>query len=697
MTFYTRSVAFSLLLAFIVSPQASGQNRTDDKIVWSKVITLSEALIGEGGLVDAKGAEGKLDALIDLHVAFCDEMTGKRTSSQRVMAVKEGVRLFLKTAGKRYKGDKRKSILRILRDLATNRAVFIEILTSNSPSVVIEQRMLAYLERNQGMSYKEPVPIPKQVSVIQSDIPLQIIKDGIRLVSDSGTYGHYNKAVDAGEVITLNIPLKNVSNSPFRSTSGFLQTKDKYVRIGNSEVLYTERSEVDGQTVTFAPGKSITPRQHFIFTLSPNCPDGHKIDFTLLAWDSDRGKHKIPLTVTVYHVGPLDFGSLKIDDDIPGPSNGNDNDVMEPGETIEYVLSLQNRGSVLVTDISASLFTSSPMVKFQPRGDSLKYKKVEAKMERPISSSFVFVLGQNNPQTYSQQIEKMIKEKEAETDTTNLPRIHFRILMRGIARGHNYSWIQQGTHDVGVTDSFYEYILTSAQKEIDSNALKVARVLSHAMIEYRVNNSDKATTLLEKAQRFGKPAVANEKLRAISKQKTWNMRQIMLLLRQGGDINAIPGVLVFAVRFGYVDELSYLVEKGAKINAGDPKPLWWAMTKTQKNKLKTVAKLLELGANPSGRFKTNTDTLGKTWYGTTPLCEAVDQGPDMVQLLLQYKANPNEAKFQRKNELTSRGPKESWEYQTPMAMATSGMRRAKGDDVDKYRRIIRLLKDAGAK
>ena len=547
MAFYTRLAAFSLTLAFIISPQASGQSRTDDKTVWDKVIKLSEALIGEGGLIDAKGAEGKLDALVDLHVAFCDEMTGKRTSSQRVMAVKQGVRLFLKTAGERYKGNKRKAILRILRDLATNRAVFIEILTSNSPSAVIEQRMLAYLERNQGMSYKEPVPIPKQVSVIQSDAPLQIIKDGIRLVSDSGTYGHYNKAIDAGEVITLNIPLKNVSKSPFRSTSGFLQTTDKYVRIGNSEVLYTERSEVDGQTVTFAPGKSITPGQHFIFTLSPNCPDGHKINFTLLAWDSDRGKHKIPLTVTVYHVGPLDFGSLKIDDDIPGPSNGNDNDVMEPGETIEYVLSLQNRGSVLVTDISASLFTSSPMVKFQPRGDSLKYKKVEPKMERPISSSFVFTLAKPDPKMYSQIIERMIRKQGVRS-----PDADFRVLIKGTSRNHTYSWIQQNKHSIGVSDLFYRYALAAAQKKIDNtNSSDAIALLSHSFIKYRCVSDNKAMDILVAARKHHQGDLTKRKL--LSQIPVWTIYDRATQKGSGlGFISAI-GPLTKAIRIEHLD------------------------------------------------------------------------------------------------------------------------------------------------
>lgn len=474
---------------------------SEDEQAWGKVINLAEALIGEGSFLDAKGAEGKLDALIDLHVAFYTEMTGNRIPSQRVMATKQGMRLFLKTAGERYEGDKRKAILRLLRDLATNRAVFIEILTSDSPSEVIEQQMMAYLERNQGMSYKDPMPIADQISVPQPDTPLEIVEERIRLVSDSGTSGHYNEAIDAGEVITLNIPLKNISDSPFRSTSGFLQTQDKYVRVGNSEVVYTERSEIDGQTVTFAPGKSITPSQHFVFTLSPDCPDGHKIDFILLAWDSDRGKHEIPFAVTAYHVGPLDFGSSRIDDDIPGPSNGNSNAVLEPGEIIEYVLSLQNRGNVLVEDISANLFSASPIVDFQPGDDTLKYKRVEPNMEQPISSSFVFSLYPDDPAEYSSRTKKITEERTMSADTSEFHNFNLRILLKGMSRGHNYSWIQTGSFTVGVSDAFYLFCTNTAQSAMAREEyMDVIQILGNYRLLYRVNNSPRLTQLRKMAE-----------------------------------------------------------------------------------------------------------------------------------------------------------------------------------------------------
>lgn len=664
---------------------------SEDEKAWGSVINLAEALIGEGSLIDAEGAEGKLDALIDLHVAFCTEITGKKISSQQIMATKQGMRLFLKTAGERYQGDKRKAILRLLRDLATNRAVFIEILTSDSPSEVIEQQMMAYLERNQAMVYKESIAIPEQVSVIQADTPLKIVEEGIRLISDSGTSGHYNMAIDAGEVITLNIPLKNISDEPFRSTSGFLQTEDKYVRVGNSEVLYTERSEIDGQTVTFAPGKSITPSQHFVFTISPDCPDGHKVDFTLLAWDSDRGKYKIPFLVTIYHVGPLDFGRSRIDDDIPGPSNGNGNNIIEFGEVIEYVLSIQNKGQVSVEEISATLFTPSTYVRFDSGDDSLKYKSVKPDMERPISSSFVFSLEfYLSSNEYPQKVEKMIQDVDANTDRRSIPQAQFRIMIKGIARGYNYSWIQQRTHNIGISDMFYRHIVNLSQKYIDQKtALKAAKLLSHEWIKYRVEKDDSARLMLANAREQGAPAAANEKLREISKRDAWNMREISKLLREGGSVQSIPGILLFAVAHGYADEIPLLVDKGAKINqkieTGIPTlrgpsltPLSYSILKTpQDKKLKTVRKILESGGNVNGYLYDSTSISS----GRNPLEEAIKQGNvELVELLLKYKP-----KLKRAMNVSS--------Y---LSIASDLMIKSTPENRDHYRKIIRLLKNAGA-
>ena len=402
------------------------------------------------------------------------------------------MRLFLKTTGERYKGDKRKAILRILRDLATNRAVFIEILTSDSPSDAIEQQMIAYLERNQGMAYDEPVSIPDQISVIKTNTPLMIVEEGIRLISDSGTSGHYNKAIDAGEVITLNIPLMNISDDSFRSTSGFIQTEDKYVSVGNSEVLYTERSEINGQTVTFAPGKSIQPSQHFVFTLSPDCPDGHEIAFSLLAWDSDKGKYNIPFTIKVYHVGPLTFGSVKIDDDIPGRSDGNGNQVIEAGETIEYILAIKNQGQVNIDNIKSTLISSESALMFKKGDDVLKYSSIPAESEKPISANFVFTV-QEKEESYFSSYTKL------------------RLFSKGESRSKQYSWITVSQISIKVNDQQWESILSQGETLLQEKKIQqFEKLLTGLHLSNRIE-SPEAKRLRSKAKKIKKIEFSKKK------------------------------------------------------------------------------------------------------------------------------------------------------------------------------------------
>ena len=419
-----------LLCGCLARPTYGISAPRDDVRSYSRLLDFADSILGMDGALDKRGEE-RLDALIDLHVKFCSDVLKKPVPSQKVVLVKQGLRLFLNRIPERYSGSKREVTLRLIQDLVTNRAIFVELLTSDSTSEAIEMQLMAYLTRNQAMSYKEPVAIGSQVSVAATETPLRIVLEGIRLVRDEGTHGHYNRAVDAGETITLNIPLKNHSPEAYRSTSGFLQSKSPYVKSAVNEVIYSEQRVVDGETVVFGPGTAITPGQNYTFSISPLCPDGHEIAFELLVMDSDhRGQDfTVPFRVKVFNVGPLDFGKAIIDDDMPGLSDGDEDGKMEPGETIEYVLALKNEGGVRIESITATLFTDSDVVRFETGYDQLQYKIVEANNERPIPASFVFSLSE---------------------DSSPMPqRITMRLMTHGEARDRSYSWIRVNVHESG--------------------------------------------------------------------------------------------------------------------------------------------------------------------------------------------------------------------------------------------------------
>jgi hypothetical protein len=63
-------------------------------------------------------------------------------------------------------------------------------------------------------------------------------------------------------------------------------------------------------------------------------------------------------------VGPVVYASRLIDDDNSGQSSGNDDGIIDPGETIELDVTLYNQGVGTATDVNAAISASDPYVTF---------------------------------------------------------------------------------------------------------------------------------------------------------------------------------------------------------------------------------------------------------------------------------------------------------------------------------------------
>jgi hypothetical protein len=61
-------------------------------------------------------------------------------------------------------------------------------------------------------------------------------------------------------------------------------------------------------------------------------------------------------------VGPLEYDSYLVDDDTTGESDGNDNGIVDCGESIELLVDLINQGSDTDTGVNAAISTSDPYV-----------------------------------------------------------------------------------------------------------------------------------------------------------------------------------------------------------------------------------------------------------------------------------------------------------------------------------------------
>jgi hypothetical protein len=496
----------SVVLILWGSLTCAADRKTDR---WIRLIDTAEKLFGKNGVGFSDSGDSKLDQLIDLHAEYSAEVLGRPISSKRIRLVKEGMRLIKKTAGERYRGDPKTSFFQAMRNIASNRALFVEFLQSNASAEEIEDQLFSYIQQERTKSYGEPVSLPAvQLAVPTGVTPLRIVKDGVRLHSDRGTVGNNNRAVDSGETIVISIPLKNMSDRPYRSTSAFLETKDRFVVPDVSEVIYSRATMVGGETVSFAPGTTVSPQDTFTFSISPDCPDSHVIDFELLIWDSDQGKSRVPFKVKVFSIGPLDFGKVSIDDDIPGMSDGNDNGIMEPHETVEYVLRISNSGRVNIGKINATLMTETKACQFLDGLDHLSYGTIPAGTQKPVAASFVFRLGESNGAPKQNAI--------------------FRLLLTGDARGYPYSWVQSRTYKIGVSDEFWADVCRRASEALEHGQPDIClRLLGDERCLYRLQDTPAMVELRGRAEERLKELQAAKKADSMAKALAEKARESM--------------------------------------------------------------------------------------------------------------------------------------------------------------------------
>lgn len=210
---------------------------------------------------------------------------GKDAKPERVAALKEGYALFGKRAASHSSYPAWEEPI---KELLRNRAVLAEFLASNDEADLIADKLEIYANAFPNTSRSTRDLLASGATLAASKNELKI--SSIILVSDMGSSGHQNGAVDAGETIEISIGLKNTGQRDWRSTSAFLISDDPYVEIDSSEVVYFERDERSGETRSFTPGMEIRPRGAvYRLNILSSCPDGTKLALRLRIWDSDLG------------------------------------------------------------------------------------------------------------------------------------------------------------------------------------------------------------------------------------------------------------------------------------------------------------------------------------------------------------------------------------------------------------------------
>ncbi|MDH4210547.1 MAG: C25 family cysteine peptidase [candidate division WOR-3 bacterium] len=162
-------------------------------------------------------------------------------------------------------------------------------------------------------------------------------------IVDDATGGNGDGIVNPGETIDLGIWAKNVGIGTAQSVYGMLEVSD------TCAVLTTDSSWYGN----IAQDDSILSNPYYNFSIIPCCPNGHTINFTLNFCDTNDSMFTSYPAVTVY-APVLTYQSATVID--------GGNGIVDPGETVDIVVTIENEGGAAASNVTSLLMTTSGFV-----------------------------------------------------------------------------------------------------------------------------------------------------------------------------------------------------------------------------------------------------------------------------------------------------------------------------------------------
>jgi hypothetical protein len=204
------------------------------------------------------------------------------------------------------------------------------------------------------VTFDEPIQTPGDATVtvtrnnylpFQASVPV-IPQDGPYVVKDSfiindATGGNGNGMMDYAEAILLSLSVKNVGIYTAEDVMVTLSTEDEYITITDGEENYGD----------VEPDAVVSVTDGFAFDVAGNIPDGHAVLFDVSASDgTDTWTSNIVITG---HAPAIELGDYMISD-----PTGNNNGKIDPGETVQISVYLNNDGSADAYSVMGELMTN---------------------------------------------------------------------------------------------------------------------------------------------------------------------------------------------------------------------------------------------------------------------------------------------------------------------------------------------------
>jgi len=179
----------------------------------------------------------------------------------------------------------------------------------------------------------------KTIDVIDSDITY-IVQESFAINDNAG---NNDGLMDYGETIMLDITLNNIGTLPATNVTSTLSTDSDFITITNGTALFGD----------FTPGSFVFIEDAFTFEVDHLIPDQENIFFEIES--TDGTDTWISEFVIISHAPILEFAEYTIND----PS-GNNNNWIDPGETVEINVKIANNGSSGAYSVTGELTVAEP-------------------------------------------------------------------------------------------------------------------------------------------------------------------------------------------------------------------------------------------------------------------------------------------------------------------------------------------------
>lgn len=188
------------------------------------------------------------------------------------------------------------------------------------------------------------IPYFSDIQVIASEGPYVMYNDH----SINDTSGNNDSLVNYGESISLDVQLINIGMDSAINVDATLSTEDSFVTITDDYEIY---GAIPGDFGT------LNISDAFSFDVAGDTPDEHNIQFQLAVNDSDLDTTWISNFAIPVHSPAMSFVSVSVDD-----ASGDGDGILDPGETGELIITLENAGSANAISVSGILSESDDYV-----------------------------------------------------------------------------------------------------------------------------------------------------------------------------------------------------------------------------------------------------------------------------------------------------------------------------------------------